>query len=301
MALKDQFATKSTENWLNIANEFNYRWNFPNCLGAIDGRHVPIVCPPNSGSLFFNYKVFIDSFIALYLFNLIVRIKYDVILQKFYSVVLMAVCDAKYKFLFVDVGAYGSEGDGGVFSKTDFGRKIYDDELPLPNDSIINGRNIPYYFVSDDAFALSKRIMKPYVPQRGTHLTAEERKFNYRLSRARRCIENAFGIMSSRWLCLNRTSQHGPYRTNKMILACCCLHNYLINNADEFYCPQIFADYIDENGDIIEGEWRRNEFAWQPMDNTLSRATNHGKAIRNTLKNYLNSPAGAVPWQNNLD
>lgn len=54
---KGEFMTFSNENWLSVANEFNYRWNLPNCIGAIDGRHVPILCPPNSGSLFFNYKV----------------------------------------------------------------------------------------------------------------------------------------------------------------------------------------------------------------------------------------------------
>lgn len=213
----------------------------------------------------------------------------------------MAVCDARYRFLFVDAGAYGSEGDGGVFSKTDFGRKIYNDELPLPNDSTINGINIPYYFVSDDAFALGKRIMKPYVPKRGSRLTAEERIFNYRLSRARRCIENAFGILSSRWLCLNRTSQHNPDLTNKMVLACCCLHNYLINRNDELYSPQNFADYLDANGNIVDGEWRKNQFAWQSLNQNCARETDQAKMIRNILKDYVNSPVGAVPWQNNIN
>lgn len=53
---KDEFMEFSNENWVKVANDFNYKWNLPNCLGAIDGKHVPIVCPPNSGSLFYNYK-----------------------------------------------------------------------------------------------------------------------------------------------------------------------------------------------------------------------------------------------------
>lgn len=55
--LRDQFVVPSEGNWIEIANDFNFRWNLPNCIGAIDGRHVPIKCPDNSGSLFYNYKV----------------------------------------------------------------------------------------------------------------------------------------------------------------------------------------------------------------------------------------------------
>lgn len=54
---RSEFMAFTNENWLAVANEFNYRWNYPNCLGSIDGKHVPIICPPNSGSLFYNYKV----------------------------------------------------------------------------------------------------------------------------------------------------------------------------------------------------------------------------------------------------
>lgn len=55
--MQDEMPKLSKEGWLNIANRYNQKWNFPNCLGSIDGKHIPIKCPPNAGSLFFNYKV----------------------------------------------------------------------------------------------------------------------------------------------------------------------------------------------------------------------------------------------------
>lgn len=61
-AICEEFQTVAFENydreiWLNVANRFNERWNLPNCLGAIDGKHIRIKCPSGGGSLFYNFKV----------------------------------------------------------------------------------------------------------------------------------------------------------------------------------------------------------------------------------------------------
>lgn len=72
----------SEELWRQIAEDFFAKWQFPNCAGAIDGRHMQIQAHVNSGSEFFNYK-------------------------KYFSLVLMASCDASYKFTWADIGQYG--------------------------------------------------------------------------------------------------------------------------------------------------------------------------------------------------
>jgi len=45
-----------TEHWVKVAKSFEELWNFPNYLGAIDGKHISIQCSPNAGSEYYNYK-----------------------------------------------------------------------------------------------------------------------------------------------------------------------------------------------------------------------------------------------------
>ncbi len=84
---------------------------------------------------------------------------------------------------------------------------------------------ISYHVVGDDAFPLSTRSMKPY-PYR--NLEKENRIFNYRLSRARRVIENAFGILAHRWRVFLTTIKLSPEKVTDVIFAAWCLHNLMI-------------------------------------------------------------------------
>lgn len=125
---------------------------------------------------------------------------------------MMEVADADYKLLYVDVCAYGSEGDASVFSWSEFGCSVVQDTITLPEDTRIGSIYMPFVFVADDAFPLADRIMKPFTPSREGTLTDFEKIFNYRLSRARRCIENAFGILTSKFICLARSLLCSPER-----------------------------------------------------------------------------------------
>lgn len=216
----------------------------------------------------------------------------------------MGVADANYRFSYIDVGAYGSEGDASVFFKSDFGCSIIHDTIDLPEDTEIFSKKLPFVFVADDAFPLTDRIMKPYTPPRNGTLTEQEKIFNYRLSRARRVVENAFGILSAKFICLSRTLFCSPERAQKIVAACCILHNYFLNNSRQSYCPSNFCDRYDENGILIEGEWRRNT-----RNHMIGLQTPHGrsqiqrnvnessKEIRETFKQFVNSPQGSLDWQ----
>ncbi|KAJ8035718.1 hypothetical protein HOLleu_19481 [Holothuria leucospilota] len=91
---------------------------------------------------------------------------------------------------------------------------------PLPNDT----QDVPYFIVGDDAFALRTFLMKPYSAR---NLTREERIFNYRLSRARRVVENAFGILANRFQVLLTTMQHHAETVRLIVKACILLHNVM--------------------------------------------------------------------------
>ena len=162
----------TTEGWKQVASGFSSKWNIPHAVGAIDGKHVAIRCPPHGGSIYFNYK-------------------------GFHSIVLLAVVDSDYKFLYCDVGSPGASADGGIFADTALRIAIERDTVGFPEPEYLPGslERVPYSLIGDDAFPLRPWLMKPF-PQR--QMTTEERIYNYRLCRARRVVENAFGIMANR-------------------------------------------------------------------------------------------------------
>ena len=80
--------------------------------------------------------------------------------------------------------------------------------------------------------------------------------FNYRLSRARRVIENAFGIMASRWRIFRSPILAKVETVEKIIKAAVCLHNYLRQTEGVLYCPTGFVDSYDSSGKILPGHWR---------------------------------------------
>ena len=49
---------KTEEEWKEVAVTFSSRWNYHNCLGAVDGKHIAMKKPPNAGSYYYNYKGF---------------------------------------------------------------------------------------------------------------------------------------------------------------------------------------------------------------------------------------------------
>ncbi|XP_057310637.1 uncharacterized protein LOC130648602 [Hydractinia symbiolongicarpus] len=267
----------SPEEWQHVAQEFYKKWNFPNCLGAIDGKHVVMQAPARSGSAFFNYK-------------------------KQHSIVLMAVCSALYKFLMVDIGDTGRQSDGSVYGNSNLGYSIENNLLNIPKASKLpqSNRVLPLTFIGDDAFGLKPHMMKPYPLQ---NLAKEKRVFNYRLSRARRVVENVFGIAASRFRILRRPLISKVDKVVLITKAVVALHNYLmtVSNANDTYnyCPENYVDRGSQNN-IIPGEWRKDSESISGIqDLTNCSSNNYSKQaalIRDEFKCYFNNE-GAVEWQ----
>lgn len=263
----------TTEEWKEISQKFSDRWNFHHCLGALDGKHIAMKCPKNEGSMYFNYK-------------------------KFHSLILMALVDDDYKFTWIEVGSNGSAGDAQVFNNGELKESIDRGSLnfpppePLPNDD----KDMPYFIVGDDAFALRKWLMKPYSLR---NMTRGQRIFNYRLSRARRIVENAFGILTHRFRCLLTTLQQKPETVTSIVLACVCLHNLLRTRKPNDLFNDVDMD--DENHNVIPGAWRVNNPLADGISNFANNTTTkNAKLQRDYLAAYYNSEAGSVPWQDNM-
>jgi len=258
--------TPSTEEgWNEVASDFLQCWNMPNCLGAVDGKLVHVQRPVRCGRQYFNYK-------------------------RSFSVNMMAVVNARYHFMYVAVGAQGSANDAAVFAESNFGKALANRANPLsiPPARNINGTDIetPLFFVGDEAYPLKPYLMKPF-SARG--LTTSERIFNYRLSRARRVVENAFGILSNRFRIFRTAMQVQPDVVCDVVMACCALHNYLRKKSNVEACTQ--CDSSEETDSDLYIDTVNHETR---VSGSSYNAT--AKAVRDKLARHFIG-TGQIPWQ----
>ncbi|XP_064108616.1 uncharacterized protein LOC135216990 [Macrobrachium nipponense] len=177
------FPELTKEEWLKIEEGFRCEAQFPNCIGAIDGK-------------------------------------------KYFSMVVLAVCDANYRFTFIDVDSYGKASDSSIYKNSNLYQKMQQDTLNIPSDKPVstNGDPLPFVFVGDEAFGLSTHMLCPYG---GKNLQHKKKIFNYRLSRARRYIESAFAILTNKWRIFHRPLDLHVENAENIIRACCTLHNFV--------------------------------------------------------------------------
>lgn len=254
---------RTKEEWLEVADGFMQRWQFPHTCGALDGKHIVLRKPANSGSIFFNYK-------------------------NCFSIVLMALVDSTYKFLYINVGKQGRISDGGIFSGTSLYRALENNNINFPDPKPLPGCNepMPYFIIGDEAFPLRTYLMKPY-PLR--HLTRYQRIYNYRICRARRMVENAFGILASRFGVFLKPMYLSPERAELVTIAACALHNYL-----RIKHPLSLPENLEQDMTTT------NDAMPHLVPLRGNNATRQAKIQREMLCNFVNSDAGKTSWQEKM-
>ena len=141
-ALKDRYLKRPfiEDNWKAIAARFENCQNFPHVLGAIVGKHIRIKCPKITETLYHNYK-------------------------GFFSLVLLAVCNADYSFTLFDYSSYESNNGCGVLLNSLMGKGLETNTLNIPEDEPLDGckfTSLPYFLLGDDIFPLKKPVIKPH-------------------------------------------------------------------------------------------------------------------------------------------
>ena len=159
------------EDFNGKMKEMNERWQFPFCWAAIDGCHIPIKCPPGGAALCKEYNNF----------------------KNFYFVVLMAMVDSKYRFIWSSCGFPGNSHDAIIFQATELWEKLNEHDFIPDIAHKVPDVNIGPLIIGDSAFPFKPWLLKPYT---NAVLTEKQRYFNYRLSRAKMVTQGAYGQLA---------------------------------------------------------------------------------------------------------
>jgi len=203
----------------------------------------------------------------------------------------MVVADANYQISLLDIGAPGRRSDGGVFYASEIGKRLQNGTLSIPPPRPVEhgGQDLPFVLVGDEAFPLTQYMMRPF-PRSGK-LNRRKNVFNYRLSRARRIVENVFGILCARMRIFRKPIIASISTATRIIKATTCLHNFII--AEELEQPHAERRYMTLN--LLERELRVTGMEDAGMSDR-NRPTKSSSQIRDDFAIFFET-TGAIPWQ----
>ncbi|CAN7998384.1 unnamed protein product [Ixodes hexagonus] len=208
----------------------------------------------------------------------------------------------------VDIDEFGSWNDSAVFRSSPIGQNMASGTLQLPEPQELPHTSV--VLVGDEAFPLMENLMRPYP---GTSLTLCEKVYNYRLSRARRVVENAFGTLAAWWRIFRQIIQAELSTVDNLVCAAVLLHNFLRTCDEEeeggharfLYVPPAYVDHEDDSHNVQEGQWRRDLARGKKSHSTFTSvervgSNNHTKTVRkvrDTFAAYFCTEFEEVPWQ----
>ncbi|XP_071943732.1 uncharacterized protein [Antedon mediterranea] len=223
---------------------------FPQCAGAIDGTHLPVLGPSENKADYHNRK-------------------------GWYSIILQAVVD--HKFTDIYAGWPGRTHDARVFAHSAL------PELAANNNGLLfsaeknkqlSGLNVPVCLIGDPAYPLQPWLMKGYI--NNNHLTPTQRHFNRQLSSARVVVENAFGRLKGRWRRLLKRNDTSTIFSSDIVAACCVLHNFC----------EIHKDVYNPQWDVTINEEVQHGLI-QPDEDPINDRPERASEIRDAIAAYL--------------
>jgi len=142
---------------------------------------------------------------------------------------------------------------------------------------------LPFVIVGDEVFPLKKYLLRPY-PGVSSRNDESKQIYNYRLWRARRVVENAFGILTQKFRLFYGRIQLSRENADKVVLAACVLHSYLRN-------------YVSVEDCVIENTDAPSQFSYvTTFCRSGGSASEEAICVRETHHQYF-ANVGSVPWQ----
>ncbi|XP_051572771.1 uncharacterized protein LOC127451837 [Myxocyprinus asiaticus] len=239
LLVPEQISFPDQEKFKEMAAYIENRWGLPQCIGAIDGSHIPIIAPQNYHCDSFN--------------------------SKGWHSILQGVVDGKGLFWNVFTGLPGSLHDARVLRPSTLWEFASSGNHIPAYTRNIGGVNVGYYILGDSDYPLQNWLLKSF-PDTG-RLTAEQQVYNMKICRARVVVKNAFDRLKGRWSCLMKRNDCDVKLVKSMVLTCCALHNLCESHGEayenEWDSPSAaepvvaLAQAVEEEGrDVREGLMR---------------------------------------------
>lgn len=244
---------KTEAEVMEKVNLFSTRYDFPQCLGAVDGTHVEIKQPSDNATDYINRK-------------------------SRFTINVQACCDCDCLFMDVVVKWPGSVHDARVFTNSSLNTKFKNGDIPTCPKRIVAGMDpVQVFILGDPAYPLLPYVMKEYA---NGGATQEEQYYGYRLCSARNVIECAFGRLKARFSLLRRATDINLLDLPTVVYACFVLHNFCEINKERISDEQVRS--------AVEYEQQI-----QPIDERFVGPVNEvgkqAKQARRILTEYFNS------------
>lgn len=251
-------APTTEAEWQAVAQDFDLKWQFPHCLGAVEAKHIQGSSP----------------------------------------VAMLAVVDANYKFLCASVGTGGCESDASLFAHSDLCRVMdrgilnFPPPEPLPNTDI----EMPYMLVGDGGFPLRSDLMKPYPCSQMDHRrrvfnrcllrtqSVAENAFGILANRLR-VFRSPISLLPGNIVKIT-------------MAALCIHNFLLEHRSEAYTPPAFADWEDAEHHLVDGAWRQDGMGVFQPVDKGVEcNPAQHAQAQRDLLRDYFVSPVGSVPWQ----